>query len=39
MSNGLIARELDWQLARSGFTSVAVTPQVRLQREPGAVQQ
>jgi ubiquinone/menaquinone biosynthesis C-methylase UbiE len=39
MSNGLIARELDWQLARSGFTGVAVTPQVRLQRQPGAVQQ
>jgi len=38
MNNGLIARELTWQLARSGFTDVAVTPQVRLCREPGAVQ-
>jgi ubiquinone/menaquinone biosynthesis C-methylase UbiE len=39
MNNGLIARELSWQLARSGFTPVAVTPQIRLDREPGAAQQ
>jgi ubiquinone/menaquinone biosynthesis C-methylase UbiE len=39
MSNGLIARELNWQLARCGFTHVAVTPQVRLCREPGAAHQ
>jgi hypothetical protein len=39
MTNGLIARELSWQLERCGFTDVAVTPQVRLNREPGAVQQ
>jgi ubiquinone/menaquinone biosynthesis C-methylase UbiE len=39
MNNGLIARELDWQLARRGFTHVAVTPQLRLCREPGAVHQ
>src|SRR5450432_2192592 len=30
MHNGLIARELPWQLPRHGFTQVAVTPQVRL---------
>ena len=36
MSNGLIARELTWQLERHGFRDVAVTPQVRLSREPGA---
>jgi ubiquinone/menaquinone biosynthesis C-methylase UbiE len=39
MNNGLIARELNWQLARCGFTHVAVTPQVRLCREPGAAHQ
>jgi ubiquinone/menaquinone biosynthesis C-methylase UbiE len=39
MNNGLIARELNWQLARRGFTHVTVTPQVRLYREPGAVHQ
>jgi ubiquinone/menaquinone biosynthesis C-methylase UbiE len=39
MNNGLIARELNWQLARRGFTHVAVTPQVRLGREPGAAHQ
>lgn len=39
MNNGLIARELHWQLARRGFTHVAVTPQLRLCREPGAVHQ
>lgn len=39
MNNGLIARDLDWQLARHGFTHVAVTPQVQLCREPGAVHQ
>jgi ubiquinone/menaquinone biosynthesis C-methylase UbiE len=33
MRNGLIARELPWQLARHGFTHVAVTPQVRLSRD------
>ncbi len=33
MRNGLIVRELPWQLARHGFTQVAVTPQVRLSRE------
>jgi ubiquinone/menaquinone biosynthesis C-methylase UbiE len=33
MHNGLIVRELPWQLARHGFTQVAVTPQVRLSRD------
>ena len=33
MRNGLIVRELPWQLARHGFTQVAVTPQVRLSRD------
>ena len=33
MRNGLIVRELPWQLARHGFTRVAVTPQVRLSRD------
>lgn len=37
MSNGLIARELGWQLTRRGFTHVALSPRVRLSREPGAV--
>jgi ubiquinone/menaquinone biosynthesis C-methylase UbiE len=37
MNNGLIARELRWQLARRGFAHVTVTPQVRLCHEPGAV--
>jgi hypothetical protein len=37
MNNGLIARQLNWQLARRGFRHVAVTPRVRLCREPGAV--
>jgi ubiquinone/menaquinone biosynthesis C-methylase UbiE len=39
MNNGLIARDLAWQLAGRGFTQVAVTPQVRLSREPGAAHQ
>lgn len=39
MNNGLIARELHWQLERRGFTHVAVTPQVRLEREPGPAHQ
>jgi ubiquinone/menaquinone biosynthesis C-methylase UbiE len=39
MNNGLIARELRWQLERRGFTNVTVTPQVRLSREPGAAHQ
>ena len=39
MNNGLIARELTWQLARRGFAHVAVTPQVQVCREPGAVHQ
>jgi ubiquinone/menaquinone biosynthesis C-methylase UbiE len=39
MNNGLIARELTWQLARRGFTHVAVTPQVRVCRERGAAHQ
>lgn len=39
MSNGLIARELSWRLARHRFAHVAVTPQVRLTREPGAAHQ
>ena len=39
MNNGLIARELHWQLAHRGFTHVTVTPQLRLSREPGAVHQ
>jgi ubiquinone/menaquinone biosynthesis C-methylase UbiE len=39
MNNGLIARELTWQLAGRGFTQVAVIPQARLSREPGAVRQ
>ena len=39
MSNGLIARELNWQLPRCGFTHVSVTPRLRLSREPGAVHQ
>jgi ubiquinone/menaquinone biosynthesis C-methylase UbiE len=39
MSNGLIARELSWQLARHRFTRVTVTPRVRLSREPGAAHQ
>lgn len=39
MSNGLIARELSWRLERHGFARVAVTPQVRLSREPGAAHQ
>ena len=37
MRNGLIVRELPWQLARHGFSKVAVTPQVRLSRELDAV--
>jgi ubiquinone/menaquinone biosynthesis C-methylase UbiE len=36
MNNGLIVRELPWQLERSGFTHVTVTPQVHLSRDPGA---
>jgi ubiquinone/menaquinone biosynthesis C-methylase UbiE len=36
MHNGLIVRELPWQLERSGFTHVTVTPQVHLSRDPGA---
>jgi ubiquinone/menaquinone biosynthesis C-methylase UbiE len=36
MHNGLIVRELPWQLERSGFTHVSVTPQVHLSRDPGA---
>jgi ubiquinone/menaquinone biosynthesis C-methylase UbiE len=39
MSNGLIARELHWQLLRCGFTHVTVTPRLWLYREPGAIQQ
>jgi ubiquinone/menaquinone biosynthesis C-methylase UbiE len=39
MNNGLIARELHWQLERRGFTNVTVMPQVRLSREPGAAHQ
>jgi ubiquinone/menaquinone biosynthesis C-methylase UbiE len=39
MSNGLIARDLTWQLERHDFAQVAITPQVRLSREPGAAQQ
>ena len=39
MNNGLIARDLPWQLAGRGFTQVAVTPQVRLCRELGAAHQ
>jgi len=39
MNNGLIARELRWQLERRGFTNVTVMPQVRLSREPGAAHQ
>jgi hypothetical protein len=39
MNNGLIARELSWQLARHRFAHVTVTPQVRLSREPGAAHQ
>ena len=34
--NGLIVRELSWQLAQHGFTKTAVMPQVRLSREPDA---
>ena len=30
MNNGLIVRELHWQLERRGFGHVAVTPQVRI---------
>jgi ubiquinone/menaquinone biosynthesis C-methylase UbiE len=37
MHNGLIIRELPAQLAHHGFTRVAVTPQVKLSREPDAV--
>jgi ubiquinone/menaquinone biosynthesis C-methylase UbiE len=33
MHNGLIVRELPWQLTRLGFTRVTVTPRVRLSRE------
>jgi ubiquinone/menaquinone biosynthesis C-methylase UbiE len=33
MRNGLIVRELPWQLARHGFAPVAMTPQVHLSRE------
>ena len=33
MRNGLIVRELPWQLARHGFSHVAVRPQVRLSRD------
>ena len=33
MHNGLIVRELSWQLAQHGFTEVAMIPQVRLSRE------
>jgi len=36
MHNGLVIRELPWQLERYGFTHVTVTPQVHLSREPGA---
>jgi hypothetical protein len=36
MHNGLIVRELPWQLERYGFTGVTVTPQVHLFRDPGA---
>jgi ubiquinone/menaquinone biosynthesis C-methylase UbiE len=36
MHNGLIVRELPWQLARHGFTHVTVTPQVHQSYEPGA---
>jgi ubiquinone/menaquinone biosynthesis C-methylase UbiE len=36
MNNGLIVRDLPWRLSRLGFSQVAVTPQVRLSREPGA---
>jgi ubiquinone/menaquinone biosynthesis C-methylase UbiE len=39
MSNGLIVRDLAWQLAAHGFADVAVTPQVRVQREPGGAHQ
>jgi ubiquinone/menaquinone biosynthesis C-methylase UbiE len=39
MNNGLIVRELHWQLERRGFGRVAVTPQVRVSREPGAAHQ
>lgn len=39
MSNGLIVRELTWQLDRRGFTQVVVTPQVKLSHEPGAAHQ
>ncbi len=39
MNNGLIVRELSWQLERCGFTDIEVTAQVRLSRESGAVQQ
>jgi ubiquinone/menaquinone biosynthesis C-methylase UbiE len=36
MHNGLIVRELPWELERSGFANVTVTPQLRLSRDPGA---
>lgn len=39
MNDGLIARELHWQLERRGFAHVAVALQVRLSREPGAAHQ
>jgi ubiquinone/menaquinone biosynthesis C-methylase UbiE len=39
MNNGLIARELSWQLAGRGFTHITVAPQLRLSREPGAAHQ
>jgi ubiquinone/menaquinone biosynthesis C-methylase UbiE len=39
MHNGLIIRELPAQLAHHGFTRVAVTPQVKLSREPDAAHQ
>lgn len=37
MNNGLIVRDLTWQLSHLGFTHVTVTPRVQLCREPGAV--
>ncbi|HEY7881909.1 MAG TPA: methyltransferase domain-containing protein [Streptosporangiaceae bacterium] len=39
MHNGLIVRELPWQLEGYGFTHVTVAPQVHLSREPGAAYQ
>lgn len=39
MNNGLIARELAWQLERLGYTRAAITPQVHLDRQPGPAHQ